>query len=149
MCPTLLNVSSFSDLQQFLPDDVPPLESSFHLLPLPLSSQLMFYLPDNRTFGVEDSPSTPCMRVNRLKLRRILSTNVNIKWGKKLTHLEEDDEKATAFFDDGTSASGDILIGVDGTFSAGEFWFLSLFPSFFLAFCSKLHPSPTLCMPTY
>lgn len=69
--------------------------------------------------GVEDTPETPCMRANRLRLREVLSTKIPVKWGKQLERVEEDDDMATAFFADGTSAVGDLIIGADGSFSKG------------------------------
>lgn len=68
---------------------------------------------------VTDSPETPCTRANRLLLRTLLSTRVDIKFGKEAARIEEPDaEGVTVFFTDGTSAKGDILVGADGTHSA-------------------------------
>ncbi|KAK0610601.1 hypothetical protein B0T17DRAFT_621069 [Bombardia bombarda] len=70
---------------------------------------------------VEDTPETPCIRANRGRLRQLLSTGVDIRWDKKAARIEESDDKVTVFFEDGTLASGDLLVGADGTFSAGRF----------------------------
>ena len=69
---------------------------------------------------VEDTPETPCVRVNRQRLFKVLSTNIPIQWGKQAVRVEESEENVTVFFADGTSASGDLLIGVDGTFGSSE-----------------------------
>ncbi|KAK3346027.1 hypothetical protein B0T25DRAFT_571189 [Lasiosphaeria hispida] len=100
-----------------LPDDLPPLADSFHLRPLPLPSQAVFHLPTGRMLYVEDTPETPCLRVNRLRFRQLLSTGVDINWGKKAAGIEEDEEKVTVVFEDGTSATGDLVVGADGAFS--------------------------------
>ncbi len=102
-----------------MPDDLPPLRSACHLLPLDLPSQVVLYPPGGRRFGVEDSPETPCVRANRSLLRQILSTNAGIQWGKQAVAVEDDGTKATVRFQDGTSATGDIVIGADGTWSKG------------------------------
>ncbi|KAK1752859.1 FAD-dependent urate hydroxylase [Echria macrotheca] len=100
-----------------LPDDVPPIRDSCHLLPLPLPSQLVFHLPD-RMLTVEDSPETPCIRANRGRLREILSTGLDIHWDKEAVRIDEVDDMVTVFFRDGTSASGELVVGADGTHSA-------------------------------
>lgn len=40
--------------------------------------------------------------------------NQHIEFGKRLTHITEEDNQVTAFFDDGSTASGDFLIAADG-----------------------------------
>lgn len=52
--------------------------------------------------------------VNRWKLRKALSEGLDVKWGKKFTGYEETDSQVIAHFEDGTEASGDLLIGADG-----------------------------------
>ncbi|KAK3984089.1 FAD-dependent urate hydroxylase [Cladorrhinum sp. PSN332] len=101
-----------------LPTDLPPLETTCHLVPLPLPSQLMLYFPDGKIATVQDTPETPCLRVNRAKLRQLLSANVAIKWGKAAAKITETSDSVTVCFEDGTSATGDVIIGADGTFSS-------------------------------
>ena len=62
---------------------------------------------------------TNIIRAHRGKLRHWLSTHLDIQWGKNLTHFEETESRVTAFFEDGSSASGDVLIGADGAHSHG------------------------------
>ncbi|KAK3376288.1 hypothetical protein B0T24DRAFT_591963 [Lasiosphaeria ovina] len=64
------------------------------------------------------TPETPSIRANRLRLREVLSTNVEVHWAKPAVRIEEGDDKVTVFFEEGTSASGGVLVGADGTFSA-------------------------------
>ncbi|MEG3135930.1 FAD-dependent urate hydroxylase HpxO [Rouxiella sp. T17] len=41
----------------------------------------------------------------------------DVQFGKRVSHVEESAECVTAWFEDGTSASGDLLIAADGTHS--------------------------------
>ncbi|KAK4164788.1 FAD-dependent urate hydroxylase [Cladorrhinum sp. PSN259] len=106
---------TFGDL---LPDDLPPFQTTCHLLPLALPSQFRLYFPDGNAVGIQDTPETPCIRVNRLKLRKLLSTNINIQWGKYAKDIIQTADSVTVRFEDGTSATGDVLIGADGTYSS-------------------------------
>jgi 2-polyprenyl-6-methoxyphenol hydroxylase-like FAD-dependent oxidoreductase len=66
-------------------------------------------LPDDSFFGV-----------NRLTLREILLAGLEdtVHFGKTFERFEQlDDEKIRAFFTDGTSTTGDLLVGADGTHS--------------------------------
>lgn len=105
-----------------MPDDVPSLRSTCHLLPLDLPSQFIVYPPGGGRFGVQDSPNTPCVRASRPLLRQALSTNIDIQWGKRVVRVEEvaSTNKVVAYFQDGTSSTGDIVIGADGTWSKGQ-----------------------------
>ncbi len=114
-----------------MPDDVPLLRSVCHLLPLDLPSQFITYPPNGMRLGVQDTAETPCVRANRRKLRQILLTNLDVHWGKQGVRVEEDADvkKVTVHFQDGTSATGDLLVGADGTWSkSGRFSLLSVLP---------------------
>ncbi len=65
------------------------------------------------------TPDTPCVRANRLLLRQLLSTHIPIQWGKQATRIDEEEAAVTVHFGDGTAATGDILVGADGTWSKG------------------------------
>ncbi|OAP59064.1 hypothetical protein AYL99_06362 [Fonsecaea erecta] len=57
-------------------------------------------------------------RVSRKKLRTFLSQGIDVQYGKKLASVTVDaGESVTAVFDDGTSASGSLLVGCDGAHS--------------------------------
>ena len=63
------------------------------------------------------------IRVNRAKFRKYLLTGLPVKWGRHFTHYEIIEGGAVkAFFEDGTTVIGDILIGADGLRSRGERW---------------------------
>ncbi|KAI1354500.1 FAD/NAD(P)-binding domain-containing protein [Xylaria sp. FL0043] len=103
------------ELVSAIPSDMPPLrESADHLVPLKLEPQICFYGREGPRIGVQNTPDTPCLRLNRLLFRKWLSTNIPIQFGKKLRSVEEGATGVTVYFEDGTSSSGDMLIGADG-----------------------------------
>jgi 2-polyprenyl-6-methoxyphenol hydroxylase-like FAD-dependent oxidoreductase len=57
-------------------------------------------------------------RANRERLRNWLLERVkdNVNWGKKVLQFQEDKDAktVTVFFEDGTQATGDLLVGCDG-----------------------------------
>lgn len=81
---------------------------------------MRFYGRGGQVVGVQNTPKTPCLRLNRLLFRKWLATNIPIQFGKKLRSVEEGERGVTVYFEDGTSASGDMLVGADGVNSKGE-----------------------------
>lgn len=69
-------------------------------------------LKEYTRFGNGHTPNF--IRADRSRLREWLQTNVNIRWGKRFTHFEQNEDGVTAYFDDGTSCRGDVLVGADG-----------------------------------
>lgn len=58
--------------------------------------------------------------VSRITLRQVLLAGLGdrVRFGKKFTHYEvADDGRVTAFFEDGSSAAGDLLVAADGVHS--------------------------------
>lgn len=49
--------------------------------------------------------------------QEIKRREITINYSKKLKDLRQDDESVTAYFEDGTKATGSLLIGADGTHS--------------------------------
>ncbi|KAF3024209.1 hypothetical protein E8E14_010572 [Neopestalotiopsis sp. 37M] len=114
--------SAVPELEDAVPSDLPDLrEAVNHLTPLDLSTQICFYTSgvDERV-GVQDTPETPCLRANRPKLRQWLATDIPIQWSKHLVSISSDDAagRVTVEFADGTSATGDIVVGADGVNSS-------------------------------
>ena len=107
------------DFKTSMPEDLGPLERTNHLLPLDLPAQFTLYRDGKPLVQATSSEERQIIRSNRGKLREYLSANLNIKWGKKFTRIEEHDNLVTIHFDDGTSATGDVLIGADGVHSLG------------------------------
>ncbi|CAF2205157.1 unnamed protein product [Rotaria magnacalcarata] len=53
--------------------------------------------------------------VDREDLRQALLTNIDVQWNKRFISYKIDDDGVEAYFEDGTSVRGTILIGCDGT----------------------------------
>ncbi len=54
------------------------------------------------------------LNINRFTLRQILLHGQEVRYGKRFTHHETDDDGVTAHFADGTSTRGVLLVGADG-----------------------------------
>lgn len=50
----------------------------------------------------------------RSELRNLLREEVNIEWGKRLVRFEDTGDQVIAHFEDGSRATGDLLVGSDG-----------------------------------
>ncbi|KAI0847611.1 putative monooxygenase [Daldinia vernicosa] len=110
---TMLN-----ELDTSIPDDMPSRDFVNHLLPLKFNYECAWYRHDRtRKLGVRDDGSGKFIRANRARLRKWLATNMPIQYGKHAVRIEEHDDSVTVYFEDGTSATGDILIGADGPYS--------------------------------
>ncbi|CEJ90168.1 hypothetical protein VHEMI05968 [[Torrubiella] hemipterigena] len=112
--------SILGDLKASFPDDMPDmLRATSHLAPLDLPAQMAFYVDDHsgRT-GAEHSEEVPWVRCERRRLRDWLSTKIPVQWNKRMSSMKEDDSGVTVYFEDGTSARGDIVVGADGFNSA-------------------------------
>lgn len=80
------------------------------------TEQLRELMQEDETTGQTD-PAHSTHAVSRVTLRRLLLAGLSeiVHFDKELIRYEQtDDGKVTAFFADGTSASGDVLIGADG-----------------------------------
>lgn len=61
-----------------------------------------------------------------LALREWLCTGIDVHWGKKFTRYEESPDGVTAYFEDGSCATGEILVGADSVQSQGAYIYLEL-----------------------
>ncbi|KAH8660385.1 hypothetical protein BX600DRAFT_499565 [Xylariales sp. PMI_506] len=104
------------ELESCVPEGTPDLRAAtFHISPLKLPTQIAYYVHEQESrLGVQDTPDTPCLRADRTKLRKWLQTGLPIQWGKRLQRVEQSDDRVHVSFEDGTRASGDILVGADG-----------------------------------
>lgn len=57
-------------------------------------------------------------RLHEAACRAALEQNVPVHFGRKCVRVDETEREVTVWFSDGSSATADILIGADGTFSA-------------------------------
>ncbi|WP_410572119.1 FAD-dependent oxidoreductase [Amycolatopsis sp. cmx-4-61] len=58
------------------------------------------------------------LNTNRFTVRQILLHGQEVRYGKRFTRYETDADGVTAYFADGTSARGELLVGADGINSA-------------------------------
>jgi hypothetical protein len=122
----VVNTSSrvLRDLLAAVPDDMPPLTHASVTRSLGLHASALFYDKTGkllRTLGHDDpSKEGYLVCVECAKLRDWLCHNLTIEYGKRLQRFEEHEAGVTAFFADGTSATGSILIGADGTNSTSK-----------------------------
>jgi 2-polyprenyl-6-methoxyphenol hydroxylase-like FAD-dependent oxidoreductase len=107
-------------MKTLMPSELGPVEQTSHLLPLQLPPQFSFYdvtRPDFRV-GVIADDTLKVVRANRRRMRDWLMQNIDVKFNKRLLRMEEHGDKVTAYFEDGSSATGDFLVGAEGTRSA-------------------------------
>ncbi|KAI1764921.1 putative monooxygenase [Hypoxylon sp. FL1150] len=106
------------ELDASIPDDMPSRDFVNHLLPLKHHYEFAWYRHDRTTkLGVRDDGSGKFIRANRARLRKWLATNLPIQYSKHAVRIEEKNERVVVHFKDGTSATGDILIGAEGSYS--------------------------------
>lgn len=109
--------SALSGLESSMPDDLGPVDQTSHLVPLDLPAQFVFYditKPGMRV-GVASDESGKIIRSNRQRLRDWLLQGIDVQFGKRVVKIDDSAEKVTVHFEDGTSESGDILVGAEGT----------------------------------
>ena len=112
-------VECLPDLEALLPSDLGPLQSvsvncglaSYDSLGV-LNAKTGELI--GRIGAVPRGEPGYVVRANREHFRQYLLQNLEIKLDKNLTHYEQDRDGVTAFFADGSSARGAILVGADG-----------------------------------
>ncbi|KAI0966546.1 putative monooxygenase [Xylaria arbuscula] len=110
------------DLEQSTPDDLPPVASLSNLLPLTkYQPECVYYNPEKPNqpkIGVRGDESGWIVRAARYKIVNWLETNIPVQYNKQIDNIEEGGDKVKVYFQDGTSAEGDILVGAEGARSA-------------------------------
>ncbi|KAJ4304889.1 hypothetical protein N0V90_000417 [Kalmusia sp. IMI 367209] len=106
---------AFDLIKTLMPSELGPVEQTNHLLPLKLPPQFSFYDITNPDFRVGVIGDEKVLRANRQRMRHWLMQNIDVQFNKRLLRVEEHDDKVTAYFEDGTSATGDFLVGAEGT----------------------------------
>lgn len=77
----------------------------------------LLFLPSSMIAPAEAGPADSHHSVSRIMLREVLLDGLDdvVRFGKEFTRYEQaPDGRVTAFFADGTSATGDVLVGADG-----------------------------------
>ncbi|KAI5866507.1 FAD/NAD(P)-binding domain-containing protein [Durotheca rogersii] len=106
--------SVLDDMARAFPDDMPDFRDAVHHLnPLALETQVVFYYHNDR-LGTENSPATPTLRANRRLLRKWLATNVDVQYGRVADKIERLGDAMVVTFKNGTTATGDLVVGADG-----------------------------------
>ncbi|RDW75695.1 hypothetical protein BP5796_06516 [Coleophoma crateriformis] len=96
-------------------DDLPPLETLGTTYNLNLPAEGATFDQDmNDKWCLKSTPETPLIGADRARLRQWLLTNIEVEWDRKFTHYQEKYDGVIAFFEDGSSVKGIILIGADG-----------------------------------
>ncbi|KAJ8132213.1 hypothetical protein O1611_g1412 [Lasiodiplodia mahajangana] len=107
-----------ADIKASMPEDIGPISQTNHLTPLDhIPAQFAFYdvnKPDMRV-GVNDDDSGQIVRANRQRLRDWLQQFIPVQYHKRVACVDDSGKEIIVHFDDGSSASGDILIGAEGT----------------------------------
>ncbi|MBB5084723.1 FAD-dependent oxidoreductase [Nonomuraea endophytica] len=77
--------------------------------------------PVGRFDGLPGLPSSLLLRRDRLYralMDEAIGRGIRVEFGKRLTAVEDEGDKVTAHFADGSSAIGEVLVGADGIRSA-------------------------------
>ncbi|KAJ5937032.1 hypothetical protein N7466_003482 [Penicillium verhagenii] len=61
-----------------------------------------------------DVPAEERIRVNRGRMRELLTCGLKIQWNKKFVNIESSEKSIIAHFDDGSSCTGCLLVAADG-----------------------------------
>jgi 2-polyprenyl-6-methoxyphenol hydroxylase-like FAD-dependent oxidoreductase len=65
-------------------------------------------------------PPAERIRVSRERLRNLMLAGLEVEWSKELTNIVKDDSGVHAYFHDGASASGSLLVACDGAHSVAR-----------------------------
>ncbi|KAH6658424.1 hypothetical protein BKA67DRAFT_644260 [Truncatella angustata] len=110
--------SMLEDLFDSMPDDMPPFSQVNHLNPLKLAPEIAFYTTDSPVkIGRRDDGSGQFVRANRTRLRDWLATKIPIQYNKHAVGVENKGDFVVVNFKDGSSATGDMVIGAEGAHS--------------------------------
>ncbi|KAK3201165.1 hypothetical protein GRF29_213g1344068 [Pseudopithomyces chartarum] len=110
--------SILDEFHASMPEDLMNFEQVNHLRPLTLPAEIALYREgDDRKYGGRDDGTGKFVRAKRNVLRNWLCNHINVEYGKKAERIKETDDGVVVHFADGTSASGDVVVGADGVHS--------------------------------
>lgn len=108
------------ELRASLPEDLGDIEEhTTHLKPLKRKAQFAMFMGDGARTLIQGTTKGELVRANRSYLRDYLAQHATIHWDKRADRIEEHGNKVTVYFRDGTSATGDLVVGADGVHSVG------------------------------
>ena len=111
-------ISMLDDLKDSTPDDLPPASSISNLLPFTkYQPEVVYYNPEKPNqpkIGVRGDESGWIVRAARHRIIEWLETNIPVQYNKRIENIEEGNDKMKIYFQDGTFAEGDILVGAEG-----------------------------------
>lgn len=84
----------------------------------------MYQEGDHRKYGGRDDGTGRFVRAKRDVLRNWLCSYIDVQYGKKAERIEENNNGIKVHFADGTSASGDVVVGADDVQSMSMFLLL-------------------------
>ncbi|KAH6677024.1 hypothetical protein F5X68DRAFT_278183 [Plectosphaerella plurivora] len=107
------------DFHASMPEDLIDFEQVNHLRPLTLPAEIAMYREgDDLKYGNRDDGTGKFVRAKRDVLRNWLCKHIDVQYGKKAEKIEEREDGVVVRFADGTSATGDVVVGADGVHSA-------------------------------
>ncbi|KAI9879127.1 MAG: hypothetical protein M1830_009514 [Pleopsidium flavum] len=62
-------------------------------------------------------PAPYSLRLQRRKFLKLISTGIDIRYGRRLAHIDSDGKTVTATFEDGSRETGNLLVGAEGAHS--------------------------------
>ena len=110
------------DLLGLTPDDMPSFDHVSLGYDFGMEAEFAYYnaFTGEEKMRLSHSKEKPFLRSDRSKVRLWLMHNLNINWGKQFVRYVEEPNGVTAYFKDGTTARGDLLVGADGVNSKGR-----------------------------
>lgn len=111
------------DLLGLTPDDMPSFDHVTLGHEYGMEAEFAYYdaFTGEEQMRLSHSKEKPFLRSDRSKVRSWLMYNLDIKWNKQFLRYVEDSDGITAYFQDGTTAKGDLLVGADGVNSKGMY----------------------------
>ncbi|CZS88231.1 uncharacterized protein RCO7_01190 [Rhynchosporium graminicola] len=108
-----------SRLDECLTDDLKALISSVQTDPSYVANEESVMPVHNGETGVlmKNLPAPWSLRLKRKNLIELLGKDVDVRWGKCITSITATPDFVTATFTDGTSETGNLLIGCEGAHS--------------------------------
>ncbi|OWO98356.1 hypothetical protein B2J93_8192 [Marssonina coronariae] len=108
-----------SRLDECLTDDLKALVKTVQTDPSYVANEDSVLPVHNGETGelMKNLPAPWSLRLKRKMLIKMLSTDVDVRWGKRLKNIETDETSVTVTFEDGTLETGHLLIGCEGAHS--------------------------------